>query len=182
MKPYRRRTPPIVSLALASLVFSVSSLAQPNSLAVNYVIASDRLHTAGQPDTEQLTTVADRGFDLVINLAPPTSREAIANEGQLVTETGASYLNIPVDWQNPAYADFELFSGVLNQSGDRRVLVHCMLNYRASLFTFLYRVVHEQVPAVVAFEAVAQVWEPQDQWVAFSQMVLDRNGINFELP
>ena len=62
------------------------------------------------------------------------------------------------------------------------MLVHCMLNYRASLFTFLYRVVHERVPAVVAFEAVAQVWEPQDQWVAFGQMVLDRNGINFELP
>ena len=182
MNPYRRRRLATASFALTCLVLSPLAVAQTEPLAVNYVVASDRLHTAGQPDDEQLSTVADRGFDLVINLAPPTSRDAVANEGELVTETGASYLNIPVDWQNPAYADFELFSGVLNQSGDRQVLVHCMLNYRASLFTFLYRVVHEQVPAEEAFEAVAQVWEPADQWVTFGQMVLDRHGIDFELP
>lgn len=181
MYPDRRRTLATVSMALACLALPPGGTAQTEPLAVNYVVASDRLHTAGQPDGDQLTTVADRGFDLVINLAPPSSRNAIANEGQLVTGTGASYLNIPVDWQNPAYADFELFSGVLNQSGNRRVLVHCMLNYRASLFTFLYRVVHEQVPAEEAFEAVAEVWEPEDQWVTFGQMVLDRHGIAFEL-
>lgn len=182
MNPNRCRALATVSLGFTALALSPGGLTQTAPLAVNYVVASDRLHTAGQPDGEQLSSVAERGFDLVINLAPPTSRDAIANEGQLVTETGASYLNIPVDWQSPAYADFELFSGVLNQSGDRRVLVHCRLNYRASLFTFLYRVVHEQVPAEEAFEAVARVWEPQDQWVAFGQMVLDRHSIDFELP
>ncbi|MCY3731555.1 MAG: hypothetical protein OXF98_09455, partial [Rhodospirillaceae bacterium] len=76
----------------------------------------------------------------------------------------------------------ELFSGVLNESGNRQVLVHCRLNYRASMFTFLYRVVHERVPAPTAFEAVAQVWEPADHWVTFGQMVLDRHGIDFALP
>ena len=35
---------------------------------------------------------------------------------------------------------------------------------------------------VEAYEAVALVWEPQDQWVTFGQMVLDRHGIEFELP
>ena len=168
--------------ALSTVALCPVRSAQDDAFAVNYVVATQRLHTAGQPPGEQLATVAERGFDLVINLAPPTVQDAVANEGQLVTETGASYLNIPVEWQNPTYADFELFSGVLNESGDRQVLVHCRLNYRASMFTFLYRVVHERVPAPTAFEAVAQVWEPADHWVTFGQMVLDRHGIDFALP
>ena len=177
----RPRRPAAISFALSALVLAPAAMAQTDPLAVNYVVASERLHTAGQPDASQLSTVADRGFDLVINLAPPTSQNAVANEGQLVAETGASYLNIPVNWQNPTYADFKLFSGILNESGDRQVLVHCMLNYRASMFTFLYRVVHEQAAPEEAFEAVAQVWEPEGQWVTFGQMVLDRHGINFTL-
>ena len=57
-----------------------------------------------------------------------------------------------------------------------------MVNFRASMFTFLYRVVHEQVLAEEGFKAVTQVWEPEDHWVEFGQMVLDRHGIDFELP
>jgi len=182
MNPNHGRNIAAAACALLTIALSPSSLAQVDPLAVNYVIASDRLHTAGQPDSAQLGTLADRGFELVINLAPPTSRNAVATEGQLVAETGVSYLNIPVDWQDPTYDDFELFSGVLNQSGERQVLVHCMLNYRASMFTFLYRVVHERVPAQEAYEAVSQVWEPEEQWTTFGRMVLDRHGIEFALP
>tara|TARA_Y100000590_G_scaffold442220_1_gene570036 strand:+ start:633 stop:1181 length:549 start_codon:yes stop_codon:yes gene_type:complete len=162
--------------------FSSDSKAQVTSLAINYVIASERLHTAGQPSPTQLSTIADLGFDLVINLAPPSNSNAVTNEAQLVAETGLSYLNIPVNWENPSYADFELFSGVLNQSGERKVLVHCILNYRASIFTFLYRTIHENVPAAEAFKAVVEVWEPERQWVEFGQMVLNRNQVDFKIP
>jgi hypothetical protein len=51
-----------------------------------------------------------------------------------------------VSWQQPTYEDFALFSAVMNGARDRKVLVHCQLNMRASAFTFLYRVVHERVP------------------------------------
>ena len=155
--------------------------AQSESPAINYVVASERLHTSGQPDAEQLGTLADRGFDLVINLATPTSPNTVSTEGQLVTATGTSYVNIPVDWQAPSYADFELFSGILNLPQHEQVLIHCMLNYRASMFTFLYRTVHRDVAPAEAYEAVAAVWEPQDQWIEFGQMVLDRHDVNFQL-
>ncbi len=162
--------------------FASAGLAQTDPPVLNYVIASERLHTSGQPDSAQLSALADRGFELVINLAPPTSPNAVPTEGQLVAETGTAYVNIPVDWRAPAFADFDFFSGVLNQSQDRQVLIHCMLNYRASMFTFLYRTVHRGIPPEQAYEAVAAVWEPQDQWVEFGQMILDRHGIDFQLP
>jgi hypothetical protein len=62
------------------------------------------------------------------------------------------------------------------------VLVHCQLNMRASAFTFLYRVVHEQVPPEEAFTALSAVWVPRDQWADFTALVLKKHGIDFALP
>ena len=73
------------------------------------------------------------------------------------------------------------FSGILNQSLHEKILVHCMVNYRASLFTFLYRTIHEGVTPENAYEAIAPVWEPRDQWVEFGHMVLNRHGIDYRL-
>ena len=170
------------SAALAAAGLVSVSVAQQEAGLLNYVVASDRLHTSGQPDSEQLLALPDRGFDLVINLATPTSPNTVPEEGQLVTHGGIAYVNIPVDWRAPTYEDFEFFSGILNQSSHDRVLVHCMLNYRASLFTFLYRTVHQGVAPGEAYEAVAAVWEPEDQWLEFGQMVLGRHGIDYRLP
>ena len=153
---------------------------QEQELAVNFVAASDRLHTAGQPDAARLSSLAGMGYGLVINLAPPAARGAIATEGSLVAATGVSYVNIPVDWQHPQYADFEFFSGVLNQSGARRVFIHCQMNMRASLFTFLYRVVYEQTDPRVAYRDVIKVWEPKDQWLDFARLVLSKHHIQFD--
>lgn len=170
-----------LSIVLAAAGFNSASVAQQEAGLLNYVVASDRLHTAGQPDSEQLLALPDQGFDLVINLATPTSPNSIPDEGRLVTQGGASYVNIPVDWRAPTYEDFEFFSGILNQSTHDRVLVHCMLNYRASLFTFLYRTVHQGVAPEEAYDAVAAVWEPEDQWLEFGQMVLSRHGIEYRI-
>ena len=173
----------VASSAIAAVAgLNSASVAQEEEHPLNYVVASDRLHTSGQPDSEQLAALPDRGFDLVINLAPPTSPNSIPDEGGLVTQGGASYVNIPVDWRAPTYEEFEFFSGILNQSRHEQILVHCMLNYRASMFTFLYRTVHQGVAPEDAYEAVAAVWEPGDQWVEFGQMVLSRHGIDYRLP
>ena len=172
----------VSSTVVAAAGFNAASVAQEEDHLLNYVVASDRLHTSGQPDSEQLAALPDQGFDLVINLAPPTSPNSILDEGGLVTQGGASYVNIPVDWRAPTYEDFAFFSGILNQSAHEQILVHCMLNYRASMFTFLYRVVHRGVAPEDAYDAVAAVWEPGDQWVEFGQMVLSRHDIDYQLP
>ena len=151
-------------------------------LAVNYVAATERLHTAGQPDAATLAALAEQGFELVVNLAPPSNQGAVPEEGKLVAEDGPTYVNIPVNWQQPTYEDFELFSAVMNGARDRKVLVHCQLNMRASAFTFLYRVIHEGVPPEEAMQALRAVWIPRDQWATFTADVLKRHNVDFELP
>lgn len=175
---------PIPRCLLAALM--IWSAAAPGQtakpLGVNYVAATERLHTAGQPDADTLATLGSQGFGLVVNLAPPNNQGAVANEGKLVAENGPTYVNIPVNWQKPTYEDFALFSAVMEGAQDRKVLVHCQLNMRASAFTFLYRVVHEGVPPEQAFEALRQVWVPRDQWADFTALVLERHHIDFTLP
>jgi protein tyrosine phosphatase (PTP) superfamily phosphohydrolase (DUF442 family) len=169
-----------LSLSMAATAFGQAAAA--GAIAINYVAATERLHTAGQPDAATLATLAEQGFELVVNLAPPNNQGAVADEGKLVAEDGPTYVNIPVNWQVPTYEDFELFSAVMNGARDRKVLVHCQLNMRASAFTFLYRVIHEQVPPEQAMEALRAVWIPRDQWATFTADVLKRNNIAFELP
>lgn len=170
------------ALLLALPMATLGQTPSATPIGVNYVAATERLHTAGQPDAAMLATLGEQGFELVVNLAPPNNQGAVPEEGKLVAERGPAYVNIPVNWQQPTYEDFELFSAVMNGARDRKTLVHCQLNMRASAFTFLYRVIHEDVPPEEAMKALSAVWIPRDQWATFTADVLARNNIDFELP
>ncbi len=146
----------------------------------NFVAVSDRIHTSGQPSAAQLGGLKDKGYGLVINLAPPTTSGSISDEGMLVARTGISYLNIPVDWHSPRYEDFELFGNVLRQSGSMRVLVHCQVNKRASVFTFLFRVMHDGAAPDRAWQNVNAVWVPDEHWKDFARMVLKRHKFEYD--
>jgi protein tyrosine phosphatase (PTP) superfamily phosphohydrolase (DUF442 family) len=177
-------------LALCTLALTLSTAAtacgqapaSSGNMGANYVVATDRLHTTGQPDAAALATLAEQGFELVVNLAPPSNANSVADEGKLVAEDGPTYVNIPVVWQKPTYEDFELFSAVMNGARDRKVLVHCQLNMRASAFTFLYRVIHEKTAPEEALKALSAVWIPRDQWATFTADVLARHDVDFKLP
>ena len=170
-----------VFLALSGTAFGQAQ-SPPGEIGANYVAVTERLHTAGQPTAATLATLGEQGFGLVVNLAPPSSQGAVAEEGKLVAGAGATYVNIPVDWQKPTYEDFELFSAVMSGARDRKVLVHCQLNMRASAFAFLYRVVHEAVPPEEAMKGLQAVWVPREQWADLTAEVLQRHHIDFELP
>ncbi|HKK05491.1 MAG TPA: protein tyrosine phosphatase family protein [Gammaproteobacteria bacterium] len=153
-----------------------------HSPPVNFVAASARIDTAGQPSAAQLRGLRAKGYGLVVNLSPPDSAGSIAGEGRLVAGSGIDYVNIPVDYDAPRVAQFELFSRILQASQARRVLVHCQLNGRASVFTFLYRVVYEHAAPDSAYEKVTDAWVPNARWKRFAASVLGRHGIDYSLP
>lgn len=166
-----------VCFALAPIV----SFAQQEALALNHIIIDERLHTSGQPEAAVLEKLAAEGFDTVVNLAPATVSGAVADESRLLEVTGVRYINIPVEFRNPTYEDFERFSDALERARAGKVLVHCQVNARASTFTFLYRVVHENAPAAEAYALVKQAWTPNEQWLLFAEDVLARHGIDLEM-
>ena len=142
----------------------------------NFRAVGDKLGTAGQPTQAQLQMIKENGFEAVINLALPTSDNAIANEGSLVAGLGMSYVHIPVDFKAPTARDFRAFSGVMEAFGDRRVFVHCAANMRVSAFVFLYRVLCERVAVQEAERDLHAIWQPDEVWSRFIQDRLQSRG------
>jgi protein tyrosine phosphatase (PTP) superfamily phosphohydrolase (DUF442 family) len=135
----------------------------------NFRAVGDTLGTAGQPTERQLRTVREAGFEAVINLALPTSDNALANEGSIVAGLGMSYVHIPVEFQAPTSQDFRAFCRVMDAFNDRRVFVHCAANKRASAFVFLYRVLHQRVSRSEAERDLHAIWQPDEVWIRFIQ-------------
>jgi protein tyrosine phosphatase (PTP) superfamily phosphohydrolase (DUF442 family) len=129
----------------------------------------DKLGTAGQPTQEQFRAVHEAGFEAVINLALPTSDNALANEGSVVTDLGMSYVHIPVNFQAPTAQDFQTFCRVMDAFEGRPVFVHCAANMRVSAFVFLYRVLCQRIALPDAERDLHAIWQPDEVWNRFIQ-------------
>ena len=166
-------------ILLASVLSPAQVLAvESDDLAriINYKQYSELLSSAGQPKPSQFKTLKNAGFERVIFLAFTDHDESVANEDRVVSELGLEYIQIPVIWENPTRDDFSSFASVMNQNRASRTLIHCQVNYRASAFSFLYRVLYEDVPMGLAKSDMNTVWVPNKTWRDFIFTVLEENG------
>ena len=144
----------------------------------NYIEYSAEFASAGQPTAEQLQAVRDAGFERVAYIAFSDQSRSLANEDRLVKDLGMEYLHIPVDWEAPTASDFYLFAGAMQRSPGKKTLLHCQANYRASAFSFLYRVLYEGVPMATAKRDMDSVWTPNQTWRELIFAVLEENGVS----
>ena len=170
-------------LALTSaLSVTAGALGQTARLvAPNMVEVSAKLVTSGQPSAEALGGLKAQGFQAVIYLAPPTVPDAVRDEQLIVTRQGLAFINIPIQFDNPTDSDFETFAAVLGALGDRKVLVHCQVNMRASSMVFLYRTIILKEQPLAAYHSVQRVWSPSGAWRKLIEGQLRKHGISFEL-
>jgi protein tyrosine phosphatase (PTP) superfamily phosphohydrolase (DUF442 family) len=142
---------------------------------------SNRLTTSGQPSLAWLDGLKENGFEAVIYLAPATVQDAVREEPLTASRQGVVFVNIPIRWEEPTSRDFETFSAVLTALGERKTLVHCQLNYRASSLVFLHRTLVGGEDPGKAYESVARVWSPTGAWKRLLQDQLGRRGIAFDV-
>ncbi len=127
------------------------------------------------------------GYEVIINLAMPTSPNAIPDEQNLVNSLGMSYLHIPVDFDAPSVNDFEAFSQAMTDLDGKKVFVHCAANMRVSAFVFLYRVLFLGINNSEAERDLTAIWQPSPTWKKFideqlSQRLELRNCNKNEIP
>ena len=139
---------------------------------------SESFASAGQPTIEQMQRLRDAGFERIVYIAWSDQEHAIANEDRVVRNLGMEYLHIPVEWEAPALSDFEMFAGALQQAPGRKTLLHCQVNYRASVFALLYRVIYADVPLAEAKRDMNSVWTPNEAWRNLIFEVLHAHGIS----
>ena len=147
----------------------------------NYRFISETLATAGQPTEAQFAELCQAGFKVIMNLALPTSDNALPDERSVVQDQGMMYVSIPVVWDQPLLSDFARFQQVMADHSEDKVFVHCAANMRVSAFVYLYRRL-SGVPQSVAEHSPYSIWTPNPIWQTFIQRVLEQNFLDRSLP
>jgi protein tyrosine phosphatase (PTP) superfamily phosphohydrolase (DUF442 family) len=145
----------------------------------NFLALSENVFTGGMPNEEQLANAAQRGVELVINLAPHEVSNALPNETELVTSLGMQYINIPVIWNTPTKDGLDRFMDVMEENKDKRILIHCQANFRATAFVALYRILRQGWNTDDAMEGMHQIWDTEDYpiWKMFIEESLKRSRV-----
>jgi protein tyrosine phosphatase (PTP) superfamily phosphohydrolase (DUF442 family) len=131
----------------------------------NYQVNTATMISAGLPNAKQFKLLQTLGVTSVIDLLPGDRSE----EASLVTDLGLNYFNVPVVWEQPTLANFAQYIEYMKQAGNTqgKVLTHCRLNWRAGVFTYLYRTTQLHEDEDVAKADLAQVWQPNPIWQQF---------------
>lgn len=142
--------------------------------AVNIHQVFDWLWTSGQISENDIIQIQKDGFTTVINLALPTSSNAIKREAELVANLHMNYINIPVEWELPEVEQFELCAGLLNElhRQGQKVWMHCALNNRVSVFVYLYRKLILGQAEEEAVHPMQEIWTPIPLWREFMDEVI----------
>jgi len=139
----------------------------------NFLQLSDSIATAGQPVESHFTDIKAAGYEVVVNLALPSSTNAIAKEQKIVEDLGMHYVHIPVLWEKPTLDDIERFFDVMQANADKNIFVHCAMNMRVSAFMYLYRIIHEHINTEVAKQDLQKIWQPNETWQQFIEKVIE---------
>jgi protein tyrosine phosphatase (PTP) superfamily phosphohydrolase (DUF442 family) len=133
----------------------------------NFLQVSKNLATAGQPAIQELETLADDGYQVVINLGLHDTYYSLEDEPRCVEQLGMKYIYIPVDFKKPAKEDFIRFLNTMNLHRHKKVFVHCAENKRVSVFVGLYLVVTQQLSQVDGWNLIIEIWEPNLVWESY---------------
>ena len=139
---------------------------------LNFFAVDERLACCGQPRPERFSLIARAGFETVVNLATRSSSGHLPEEPVLWRNLEVEFTWLPVEWESPRAEDYHAFEAWLMPRRRRRCLVHCALNWRASVFVCLYRIRRENVPPGLAWRDVLEVWEPNPVWKDLTRHLL----------
>ena len=132
---------------------------------------SDALSTSGMLHEGDVDVLRENGFETIIDLRIVDKGDTEAEE---VQATGMRYINVPTKWRKPQPESIEEFFAAMDANKDKKVLVHCGANLRASAMVFLYRVIKQNTPYDIALRDLHEVWEPDKIWQAFIDEAIDR--------
>jgi protein tyrosine phosphatase (PTP) superfamily phosphohydrolase (DUF442 family) len=143
----------------------------------NFLALSDDLFTGGMPKAGQLTDAAQKGVEVVINLAPHDVHDALPDEAELVNSLGMQYVNIPVNWNTPTEDGLERFMDAMDANNGRKILVHCQANFRATAFVSMYRILRQGWKAEHALQVMHRIWDEDAYpvWKMFLEDTLKRS-------
>ncbi len=138
--------------------------------AHNFIHNDERISSSGTLMNIDLKSLADAGYEAVINLLPDDdNRYAISGEKDRFDALGIDYSYIPVDWEAPTRADFDAFESAMISTKEKKLHIHCAANYRATGFYAIYAYKHLDWSKDKIYEFTGAIWQiaKYPTWVKF---------------
>ena len=137
--------------------------------AYNFKTVNECVTCSGTLKGVNLLSLAEAGYEVVINLLPDENEYAVKDERIIVEGQGLRYEYIPVDWDNPQQSDFESFEKILESCKEQKVHIHCAANYRVSAFYSIYAVKNLGWSKSQSEDFINSIWDRNEypQWEAF---------------
>ena len=125
----------------------------------NFYQFSDNVLSAGQPKRRQLERVSEDSIEVVINIVPAYESIYEPDEAEILRKQGIEYIHTPVNWESPKASEIENFLVAMKKVDDRKVLVHCWVNARASALVHVYQMTQSSVNQAVEYESLRVIWD-----------------------
>jgi protein tyrosine phosphatase (PTP) superfamily phosphohydrolase (DUF442 family) len=132
----------------------------------NFVQLTDHVGTAGQPTRGQFDLLAEAGYRHVVNIGMPDHPDAVADEGDIVTRLGLTYVHIPVPFDAPRPVHLRDFCRVVEALWEDPLFIHCIMNHRVTAFMYHYLTKVMGYDEARARSPMFDVWEPDEVWTA----------------
>jgi protein tyrosine phosphatase (PTP) superfamily phosphohydrolase (DUF442 family) len=127
----------------------------------------DWLWSSGQLSVHDIQQLPALGIQHLINLAPPTSSNALQGEAEFISKLGINYFQLPVTWDNPELEKLQTFIHLLASLQGQQTWVHCAKNMRVSAFIYLFRKLYLGEAEEIAMQPMRNIWQPNAVWAQF---------------
>jgi protein tyrosine phosphatase (PTP) superfamily phosphohydrolase (DUF442 family) len=130
----------------------------------NYFQYTDSLSSGAQPTQEQIAALKNNGFDVIVNISPVSTRNAIKDEAQLVEQLQMDYIHFPVDCSNLRPLHYNTFKGIMNGLEAKKVFVHCGGNIKSSNLLHMYHVLEKGIDEKESLQTLRKIQNPEEKW------------------
>lgn len=127
--------------------------------AYNFKEVNELVSCSGTLKNVRLQSFLDEGYFAVINLLPDESEYAVEEEKNELEKLGIHYIHIPIDWDKPINADFDLFELTMDDIKGKKVHIHCAANFRATAFYAIYAYRKVGWTRIKVNEFIGSIWQ-----------------------
>jgi len=141
----------------------------------NFYQITDSIATSGQPTEDQFKSIAEEGYEVVINLGMHDSDNAILSEGNIVASLGMRYVHLPVPFESPSSLHVKDFFNIMKAFESKKIFVHCVVNARVSAFMYQYLTLVKGLDTDVATSPILEKWLPSmdEHWRSIIDLAID---------
>ncbi len=144
---------------------------------INYYQYNENLSSGAQPTKEQFSDLKENNVEVIFNLSPASTRNAISDEAKIVEQLKMEYVHFPVDCSNLRPFHYSTFKGIMSGLNSKMVFVHCGGNIKSSNLLHIYQVLEKSVDETESLQTLLKIQNPEAKWFTYFKS-LGMNGVD----